>query len=277
MYTWVDLGSSFVPSDLLAAFLYAQLEARASIESKLRDLWRYYFEELRGWAADRNVGLPAVPSHCEGANLLFYLFLPDAEARRRLIAHLRERGIQSVFHYQPLHLSAMGRKAGGRQGNCPVAESAGERLLRLPFYTGMDEAERACVVEAVKEFTPDDRSVFPVAMEEVLPTSDRPHDKHRGRAGAALRIPKRVAIVQSSYIPWKGYFDQPPSTSRHPTSRSSTGGQRHPRRRRQASSSWSSSTMGPRMGAWRPPWRSIGATGACGWSTSLGTSVTTKP
>jgi dTDP-4-amino-4,6-dideoxygalactose transaminase len=152
-YTWIALGSSYVQSDLLAAFLVAQLEARERIQAARRRIWATYERELADWAAEHGVRLPIVPPECEHAYHLFAVLLPSLDARTRLIEHLRERGILAVFHYLPLHLSAMGRRYGGREGQCPVTEDVADRLLRLPFYTGLAEAEQAEVIEAVRGFS----------------------------------------------------------------------------------------------------------------------------
>jgi dTDP-4-amino-4,6-dideoxygalactose transaminase len=151
-YTWVDIGSSYLPSDLLAAFLYAQLEAREFIQGARRRVWDSYYEQLNGWAKAKGVQLPTVPSHCEQPAHLFYLLMPFEADRDALIEHLKRRGINAVFHYLPLHLSEMGRRFGGKPGDCPVTESASGRLLRLPLYTGMTEAEQTVVVQALLEF-----------------------------------------------------------------------------------------------------------------------------
>ena len=152
-YTWVDLGSSFLPSDILAAFLYAQLQARDQIQQSRHRIWQYYTRHLAEWAAENGVALPSVPPHCEHPAHLFYLMLPSLEARTRLIAELKAKGILCVFHYQPLHLSDMGRQFGGRTGDCPVAELAGERLVRLPFFNDLNEPEQARIVEAVRSLS----------------------------------------------------------------------------------------------------------------------------
>jgi dTDP-4-amino-4,6-dideoxygalactose transaminase len=151
-YTWVRLGSSYVQSDLLAAFLYAQLEARDRIQDAREVVWRRYDEALGSWAAQTGSRLPFVPEHCEQSFHMYYVLLPSLEARSRLIAHLRERGILAVFHYLPLHLSDMGRTFGGRDGQCPVTEDVSDRLLRLPFYTGLTESDQAEVIDAVLAF-----------------------------------------------------------------------------------------------------------------------------
>jgi dTDP-4-amino-4,6-dideoxygalactose transaminase len=153
-YTWVDIGSSYLPSDILAAFLYAQLEAREEIQKKRRQIWEMYGERLDAWAEERGVQLPKVPSHCDQAYHMFYLLLPSLTSRQALIEHLKSRGILSVFHYLPLHLSDMGRQFGGREGDCPVTEDVSDRLLRLPFYNDLAEEDQGTVVQAVLEFDP---------------------------------------------------------------------------------------------------------------------------
>jgi dTDP-4-amino-4,6-dideoxygalactose transaminase len=151
-YTWVDIGSSYLPSDILAAFLYAQLEARDEIQKKRRQIWEMYYERLDAWAEERGVQLPRVPAHCEQAYHMFYLLMPNLSSRQALIDHLKARGILSVFHYLPLHLSDMGRHFGGREGDCPVTEKVSDRLLRLPFYNDLTEEDQAKVVDAILAF-----------------------------------------------------------------------------------------------------------------------------
>ena len=151
-YTWVDIGSSYLPSDLLAAFLFAQLEARERIQTARRKIWERYYRDLQPWASEHGVGLPTVPAQCDQSFHMFYLLLPSLECRQALIAHLRSRDILSVFHYLPLHLSKMGKKFGGKPGDCPVTESVSDRLLRLPFYNDLDEAAQARVISSVQEF-----------------------------------------------------------------------------------------------------------------------------
>lgn len=151
-YTWVDIGSSYLPSDILAAFLYAQLEAREIIQSKRKRIWNCYEEHLRDWAVDYGVQLPSVPSHCEQPFHMFYLLLPSLEARQALITYLNALEINSVFHYLPLHLSSMGRRFGGKSGDCPVTEEVSDRLVRLPFYNDLTEAEQMRVVASLNDF-----------------------------------------------------------------------------------------------------------------------------
>ncbi len=151
-YTWVDVGSSYLPSDLLAAVLYAQLEKRASIQERRRRVWWMYATELGPWAHEQGATLPFVPPECEQTYHMFWLLLPSLESRQAFIAHLRARGIMSVFHYLPLHLSPMGQRFGGQAGECPVTEDVANRLVRLPFYNNLDPDEQKRVIEAAREF-----------------------------------------------------------------------------------------------------------------------------
>lgn len=151
-YTWVDLGSSYLPSDMLAAYLYAQLEVHEQIQAKRQQVWEYYHEHLQDWAQEHDIRFPIVPDHCEQAYHMFYVLMPSLEKRQTLIAHLKAQDIISVFHYLPLHLSDMGRKFGGKEGDCPVTEDVSDRLLRLPFYNDLTEADLARVVAAIREF-----------------------------------------------------------------------------------------------------------------------------
>lgn len=151
-YTWVDIGSSYLPSDILAAFLYAQLEARMHIQNRRQQIWAYYHNHLRALAHPDRFGLPFVPEHCEQPYHMYYLLLPSLEQRQGLIAHLKARGIQSVFHYLPLHLSEMGVRLGGRPGDCPVTESISDRLLRLPFYNELSTIAQDRVIAAIREY-----------------------------------------------------------------------------------------------------------------------------
>lgn len=151
-YSWVGLGSSYLPSDILAAILYAQLEARESIQSQRRHIWERYSIRLRDWAGANGIGMPVVPSHCQQAYHMFYLMLPSEGSRARLIQHLKAKNVLSVFHYLPLHLSEMGLQLGLAPLGCPVTVDASNRLLRLPFFNGMTGEEQSRVIRAVREF-----------------------------------------------------------------------------------------------------------------------------
>lgn len=151
-YSWVDVGSSYLPSDLLSAFLLAQLEGREVIQKKRRRIWDYYRQNLDAWAEENGVGLPFVPAQCEQAYHMFYLVMPSLESRQAMIVHLKSQGILSVFHYVPLHSSEMGRKWAAREASCPVTENISACLLRLPFYNDLTEADQDCVIAAVLAF-----------------------------------------------------------------------------------------------------------------------------
>ncbi|HIF94271.1 MAG TPA: dTDP-4-amino-4,6-dideoxygalactose transaminase [Myxococcales bacterium] len=151
-YTWVDLGSSYLPSEILAAFLYGQFQARETLQARRFEIWGNYQRELSGWAARNGVELPTVPEHVEHACHLFYLILPSLDARTRLIEHLGRSGILAVFHYQPLHLSTMGQQFGGRAGQCPVTERVSDCLVRLPLFSDLTSEEQADIIDVVQSF-----------------------------------------------------------------------------------------------------------------------------
>ncbi len=152
-YTWVGLGSSYAPSDILAAYLLAQLERRDAIQQKRERIWKRYAAELAEWAAQRGVRLPVVPTDRGHSFHMFHIITPSLEFRQALIAHLRKHGILAVFHYQPLHSSEMGLRMGGGTAHCPVTEELADRLLRLPFYNALTGDEQRRVIEAVRSFS----------------------------------------------------------------------------------------------------------------------------
>ncbi len=151
-YTWVDTGSSFGLSDLLAAFLFAQLESEGGIQARRRTIWARYRAGLSDWARAAGVRTPCVPDGCEPSWHSFFLVLQTRGARDALIRRLRDSGIDAVFHYQPLHLSPMGRRFGGKPGACPVAEQVSDGLLRLPFHNALADADVDRVCEVVRGF-----------------------------------------------------------------------------------------------------------------------------
>jgi dTDP-4-amino-4,6-dideoxygalactose transaminase len=151
-YTWVDVGSSYLPSDLLAALLLAQLVDREWVWERRSTIWHRYADDLAPWAADNNVELPVVPEHCETPYHLFHMVMPSSESRDGLISYLRAEGILAVFHYQPLHLSPFGQELQPH-ADCPVTETVSDRLVRLPFYTNMAAEDTERVVESVCRFT----------------------------------------------------------------------------------------------------------------------------
>jgi dTDP-4-amino-4,6-dideoxygalactose transaminase len=153
-YGWVDLGSSYVMSDVLAAFLYAQLEQWETIQRKRRSIWDKYDSELSAWSAAHRIIRPTVPAHCEQAYHMYYLIMPSLDARTSFIAHLKQNGILAVFHYLPLHLSEYARRWHGRPGDCPVTEDMSDRLVRLPFFTSLTTEQQSRVIEATTAWRP---------------------------------------------------------------------------------------------------------------------------
>lgn len=153
-YTWVDYGSNYLASELQAAYLAAQLRIHDQVQRKRHAIWDRYDMALKDWARANGVCLPTVPDQCEHSSHLYYLMLPTAEARTRLIDHLKLQGILAVFHYQALHVSPMGRRLGGTPGACPVSEDVSERVLRLPFFTDLSASDQNAVIGAIREFEP---------------------------------------------------------------------------------------------------------------------------
>jgi dTDP-4-amino-4,6-dideoxygalactose transaminase len=149
-YTWVDVGSSWVISDLLAGVLVGQLERLAAIQERRQALWRRYAEELADWAAGIGVRLPMIPDDAQHTAHLFHLRLPDLDHRTRFIEQLAAAGVHAVFHYQSLHLSDVGRRLGGRPGQHPVTEEASDTLVRLPLFVGLTDDEQSHVIATVR-------------------------------------------------------------------------------------------------------------------------------
>lgn len=151
-YSWVDVGSSYVMSDVLAAFLYGQLEKWETIQRRRQRIWNIYHKELRDWADLHGVSRPFVPAHCEQAYHMYYILLPSPAVRRELIAALKRKRILAVFHYQPLHLSEYAGRWGGRSGDCPVTEDVSNRLLRLPFFSTLTRPEQEKIIGEICAF-----------------------------------------------------------------------------------------------------------------------------
>lgn len=152
-YTWVDVGSSYLPSDMLAAYLYGQLEQRETIQKERQRVWDTYQDLLADWAEEHHVQLPTIPEGCEQAYHMYYMVLPSLEARTKIIDHLKANDINSVFHYLPLNTSDMGEKFGAKRGDCPVTEDVSDRLLRLPFFNTLQESDIQQVANALYSFT----------------------------------------------------------------------------------------------------------------------------
>lgn len=154
-YTWVDVGSSYLPSDMLAAFLYAQLEEWQNIQIKRKLIWETYHKGLKGWAEENNIKQPVIPEHCDQAYHMYYLLLPDLDKRQAFINYLKKNEILTVFHYLPLHLSDMGRKFGGIVGDCPITEEMSDRLVRLPFYFNLEKHYQSNIISTIIKFVLD--------------------------------------------------------------------------------------------------------------------------
>lgn len=137
-YRWVDYGSSYLPSELNAAYLYAQLEEHEKIRAKRMEIYRYYHENLACLAREGKVEQPYVPAECEHNAHMYYLKVRDLEVRTRLLKYLRDKGICSVFHYVPLHSAPAGRKFGRFFGEDVYTTRESERILRLPMFYNLD-------------------------------------------------------------------------------------------------------------------------------------------
>ena len=140
-YTWVDIGSSYLMSDLSAAFLFGQLEQKKLIQEKRRLIWKYYFSHLSQWAKENEIQLPYVPEYCKQSYHMFYLIMPSLESRTKFIATMKENGLHAVFHYLPLHLSNMAKKLSQERSECIKTEKISNRIVRLPFFTDLNIRE----------------------------------------------------------------------------------------------------------------------------------------
>lgn len=151
-YTWVDQGSSYLPSELNAAYLYPQLEEADKINNDRLKSWNRYYELLKPLAEKGAIELPFIPAHCKHNAHMFYIKAKDLEERTRLIAHLKEQGITAVFHYVPLHSSPAGKKFGRFGGEDKYTTKESERLLRLPMYYGLKNSDIEYICEKIYEF-----------------------------------------------------------------------------------------------------------------------------
>jgi dTDP-4-amino-4,6-dideoxygalactose transaminase len=150
-YTWVDIGSSYLPSDILAAYLLGQLEHFDEIQRRRHAIWTRYREALTPWAAAVGARLPKIPEDRRHPAHLFHVVLPSPEARSRLLAWLRDEGIHAVFHYVPLHTSPMGRRLAPT-AHCPVTVHVADRLVRLPLFPELTDGEQDRIIDAVLRF-----------------------------------------------------------------------------------------------------------------------------
>lgn len=150
-YGWVDIGSSFLPSEIIAAFLYAQIEQLDQIQNKRKHIWNTYYEGLKPLADKNFLKLPYIPPYATNNAHLFYILCQTLEERTQLIQHLKNKGIQAVFHYSSLHHSPFYKnKHDGR--NLPNADKYSDTLLRLPFYFDLTESEQCFIIEEITRF-----------------------------------------------------------------------------------------------------------------------------
>ena len=150
-YGWVDIGSSFLPSEIIAAFLFAQLENLDDIQAKRKKIWQYYFDALSTLAANGSIRLPVIPSYATNNAHMFYLLCRNLDERTRLIAYLKGKGITAVFHYQSLHKSPYFKNSySGKE--LPVCDRFADTLVRLPFYYELSESDTSYITETIKEF-----------------------------------------------------------------------------------------------------------------------------
>lgn len=151
-YTWVDIGSSYLPGELIAAFLRAQLEDAQRITEKRIRIWNRYHSAFCAAFPSGKIGLPQIPAHCRHNAHLYYLLLPDSRRRDKFITEMGRSGINTIFHYVPLHRSSAGRKYCRVSGRMTITEAAGENLVRLPLWVDMKNTEIDCVITNVEKF-----------------------------------------------------------------------------------------------------------------------------
>jgi len=151
-YSWIDKGSSYVMSDILAAFLYAQLMCADEIQKKRKTIWELYYSSLLGWADRFDIGLPFVPEYCSQPYHMFYLLMPSHDTRSDFIRYLKMHNINAVFHYLPLHSSKMGRELNDLKIECPVSDDVSSRLVRLPFFNGLSAVEIKRITDTINAY-----------------------------------------------------------------------------------------------------------------------------
>jgi dTDP-4-amino-4,6-dideoxygalactose transaminase len=149
-YTWVDSGSSYVPSELTAAFLWAQIEAAAAIGRSRMAIWNWYYEGFAALERSGALRRPTVPDHCRHNAHMFYAIVADAGTRTRLLAALNQGGINAVFHYVPLHSSPAGRDCSRTHGDLSRTDNLSARLIRFPLWIGMQRSDVDRIVSAVE-------------------------------------------------------------------------------------------------------------------------------
>lgn len=151
-YTWVDVGSSYVMAEILAAFLWGQLECLEQITKRRREIYEFYDESLKPLEEAGHLRLPRIPPECQSNYHLFYILTKDGQERDALLSHLKQNGVHAVFHYVPLHTSPMGSKLGYRNGDFPITEDLGKRLIRLPMFYELTRVDQERVLELIRQF-----------------------------------------------------------------------------------------------------------------------------
>ncbi len=162
-YSWVDIGSSYLPSEIIAAFLRGQLDHLEEINQERLHIWQSYYQALESLENLEIVRRPVIPAGCEHNAHMFYCLLPDNETREQFINYCRSQGVYAVFHYVPLHTSPMGKKLGYSQGDLPITEEWSQRIVRLPLYCGLAQSDIDKVCEVVSGFSPENRIAPSVA------------------------------------------------------------------------------------------------------------------
>jgi dTDP-4-amino-4,6-dideoxygalactose transaminase len=151
-YTWLDLGSSFLPSEFISAVLLSQLEHIDSIQKQRARIWSKYNTALKSWAQSKDVRLPIIPSHCEQSYHMFYMVMPNGRSRDGFMNFMKDQGITVTSHYQPLQLSDMGKKFGCDKKNLPVTIATSQQIVRLPLWNALTDAQVETVISNVIKF-----------------------------------------------------------------------------------------------------------------------------
>lgn len=151
-YSWVDIGSSYLPSELQAAYLWGQIEKVNEVYQNRMNAWSYYYEQFKELEAQRKIQLPSIPETCEHNAHIFYIKVQNIETRSSLITLLNENDIKAIFHYIPLHSSVAGRKLGYFNGIDKFTTAESEKLLRLPLWYGISQHSQDKVISSIKKF-----------------------------------------------------------------------------------------------------------------------------
>jgi len=152
-YSWIDKGSSYVMSDILAAFLYGQLELSSPIQSSRKKTINRYFEELKDWADLNEISLPHIPEECESAFHMFYLLMPSHDQQVKIISYLKLHGIGATFHYVPLHTSKVGKELGYLNSDLPVSLDMSRKIVRLPLFNTISTEEIVFIIDTLKKYS----------------------------------------------------------------------------------------------------------------------------